>query len=604
MIHSLLQQQPQQPHSSPSSCRHVIVVVVRQKTTTLLSLFRVGNVIRSSLLLPSSSSSSSSQVAHHLKQQRVNNRMTTFLLFILSFVIAMVMVVSSSSLSTTKIPMVVFAWVVVVPSTIQPQKLRLSFRRNYHQRGSSLFSFPSSSSSSSSSSTTTTTTTTLHQPQPYLRLNHLPTFSRARPQFEWRLSSVSFPTDEETDDSPSLSTDLFDISLTTTIETNTNTSIQQPLTPSPLPFSNPDTNQTSIMVTAPPPPPPPPPATIPVPSYRTLLIFSMTTVLIWLSEPLLSLVDTTIVGQYATGSATASVIQLASLGPATTYIDSLFYTTYFLSIATTNIVARNLAVRNYQQLYRTVSHVITVATLLGLFCTVFTLLVGVPFLLPSMVGPSGMSATAATAASSTTSLLFYARRYVYIRASVAIASIISITSQSILLATKDTMTPALAVMATSVTNIVGDILLRYYGVQGAAIATALATIVSCTILLRAVYQQYTAWKQLHVQSENYDNNSRVIEATTSPTTTRYSPPPQPPIPTLSFPTTMMKDLGRKILRPGKSILSMLSLPDKEATLQLVTLAGPYVFICTHSFPGTNKQYLRIADTHPIFLFIF
>lgn len=55
-----------------------------------------------------------------------------------------------------------------------------------------------------------------------------------------------------------------------------------------------------------------------VPSYKTLLKFCATTVLIWLSEPLLSLVDTTVVG-WTQGS--ASVVQLASLGPATTLME-------------------------------------------------------------------------------------------------------------------------------------------------------------------------------------------------------------------------------------------------------------------------------------------
>ena len=281
----------------------------------------------------------------------------------------------------------------------------------------------------------------------------------------------------------------------------------------------------------------------------------MTTVLIWLSEPLLSLVDTTIVGQFASSS--SSSLQLASLGPATTYIDSLFYTTYFLSIATTNIVARNLAVHNTTQLHRTVAHVLTVAALLGLVCTAFTLLIGVPFVLPAMVGPH-------TATTTTTLLLLYARRYVYIRASVAVASIVAVTSQSILLATKDTITPFVAVVATSVTNIVGDILLRYYGVQGAATATALATIVSCTILLRAVHQQYTAWK--HAATTTTDATAQRDDRTVTTTTT-------PPKLTLA---NMCQGWVRTIWRPGKSIVAMWSLPDKEATLQLMTLAGPYV----------------------------
>ena len=221
-------------------------------------------------------------------------------------------------------------------------------------------------------------------------------------------------------------------------------------------------------------------------------------------------------------------------------------------------MARNLAVHNTTQLHRTVAHVLTVAALLGLVCTAFTLLIGVPFVLPAMVGPHTATTT------TTTLLLLYARRYVYIRASVAVASIVAVTSQSILLATKDTITPFVAVVATSVTNIVGDILLRYYGVQGAATATALATIVSCTILLRAVHQQYTAWK--NAATTTTDATAQRDDRTVTTTTT-------PPKLTLA---NMCQGWVRTIWRPGKSIVAMWSLPDKEATLQLMTLAGPYV----------------------------
>jgi MatE len=269
-----------------------------------------------------------------------------------------------------------------------------------------------------------------------------------------------------------------------------------------------------------------------VPTYSKLLLFASTTVIIWLSEPLLSLVDTTIIGQFASSS--SSVIQLASLGPATTYIDSLFYTTYFLSIATTNVIARNLAQKNYEQLQRTVSHVSSIAAVLGSICTFFTFFAA-PVILPLMAGQSG-----------TPQLLLYSTRYVYIRASVAIASILAITSQSICLATQDTLTPAMAVFATSITNIVGDILLRHYGVQGAAVATALATLVSCSILLRAVYQQWSHWRKL------------MPDPIAAPTSS-----------VLDGPTV-------SISRRRSSLFSMFSWPDRKSAYQLITLAGPYV----------------------------
>jgi Na+-driven multidrug efflux pump len=269
-----------------------------------------------------------------------------------------------------------------------------------------------------------------------------------------------------------------------------------------------------------------------VPTYSKLLLFASTTVIIWLSEPLLSLVDTTIIGQFASSS--SSIIQLASLGPATTYIDSLFYTTYFLSIATTNVIARNLAQKNYEELQRIVSHVSSIAAVLGSICTLFTF-VAAPLLLPLMAGQSG-----------TPQLLLYSTRYVFIRASVAIASILAITSQSICLATQDTLTPAMAVLATSITNVVGDIMLRHYGVQGAAVATALATLVSCSILLRAVYQQWIQWRKLMPISTDMSKAS-AKDRTTVSSSHRQS-----------------------------SLLSMFTWPDRKSAYQLITLAGPYV----------------------------
>ena len=85
-----------------------------------------------------------------------------------------------------------------------------------------------------------------------------------------------------------------------------------------------------------------------IPSYKAILVFVFTTVLIWLTEPLLSLVDTTVVGRppkyprrtsLGLHSIPLHTVELASLGPATLLCDTLVYLTYFLAIATTNSVS-------------------------------------------------------------------------------------------------------------------------------------------------------------------------------------------------------------------------------------------------------------------------
>ena len=54
---------------------------------------------------------------------------------------------------------------------------------------------------------------------------------------------------------------------------------------------------------------------------------------VWLSNPLLSLIDTAAVGKVST------VLQLASLGPATAVCDTGGYVFSFLSVVTTGLVA-------------------------------------------------------------------------------------------------------------------------------------------------------------------------------------------------------------------------------------------------------------------------
>lgn len=281
-----------------------------------------------------------------------------------------------------------------------------------------------------------------------------------------------------------------------------------------------------------------------VPSYSRLIVFFLSTTLIWLSEPLLSLVDTTVVGWIPPSAsravAAASVEQLASLGPATTLCDSLLYLTYFLAIATTNKLAPDLARRRYRRLQTTTSHVLGVAGVLGVAMTALIWTVGRP-LLTWMAG-----------ASATPNLIAYATKYASIRASVGTLAIMGMVAQSFCLVNLDTTTPTLAVLVASIVNITGDLLLRRWGVVGAATATAAASVLSASVLLAAVRRQMVAWRRLE--------EAEAIE----------TQPPPPPVP-------------------------MVSLPDRPAMVQLIQLAGPIFLVILAKIACYSAMTLRVTD---------
>jgi len=66
-------------------------------------------------------------------------------------------------------------------------------------------------------------------------------------------------------------------------------------------------------------------------------------VILWLSEPLLSLVDTIFMGQFGTTA------QFAALGPTTMLSDSAIYLLYFLAISTTSRLATAMAQHRPQE---------------------------------------------------------------------------------------------------------------------------------------------------------------------------------------------------------------------------------------------------------------
>ena len=206
--------------------------------------------------------------------------------------------------------------------------------------------------------------------------------------------------------------------------------------------------------------------------------------------------DTTVVG-FTQGS--ASVVQLASLGPATTLMDTLLYMTYFLALSTTNLLTQGLAQKDWRGLQRWTSYLLTVALLVG---------GGVTALMMSPAGPALLRTLAGAAASP--ELLGYAVKYTRIRAAVAPFAVVGMVAQSFCLANLQSKAPLLAVAAASIVNISGDLLLSSHGVVGAAIATALANISATAILLRSVRKQFLKWRQNEVDEWKAEQETHAI----------------------------------------------------------------------------------------------
>ncbi|MCD9641902.1 hypothetical protein HAX54_028384, partial [Datura stramonium] len=103
--------------------------------------------------------------------------------------------------------------------------------------------------------------------------------------------------------------------------------------------------------------------------------FSGPAVGLWLCGPLMSLIDTAVIGQ-------GSSIELAALGPGTVFCDNTSYVFMFLSIATSNLVATALAKLDKNE----VQHQISILLFIGLACGV------VMFIFTRLFGTWGITA--------------------------------------------------------------------------------------------------------------------------------------------------------------------------------------------------------------------
>jgi Na+-driven multidrug efflux pump len=221
-----------------------------------------------------------------------------------------------------------------------------------------------------------------------------------------------------------------------------------------------------------------------VPNYKSIIAFVSTTVLIWLSEPLLSLVDTTVVGQFASSAA-----ELTALGPATMMCDSIMYSLWFLAIATTNQLTTAKARKDEKEVQHVIRRGMGVALLFGVLSTVFTLACGNSLLYQIVGGKNAVD----IAGMPVLEVVKSAFQYSAIRSLAAPFTVMGMVAQAICLASRDMRTPILAVLVASIVNVCGDLwlvkILRM-GSNGAALATAAATILSTLFLLKETRSKY------------------------------------------------------------------------------------------------------------------
>ncbi|OIT07089.1 PREDICTED: protein DETOXIFICATION 46, chloroplastic-like [Nicotiana attenuata] len=197
--------------------------------------------------------------------------------------------------------------------------------------------------------------------------------------------------------------------------------------------------------------------------------FSGPAVGLWLCGPLMSLIDTAVIGQ-------GSSIELAALGPGTVFCDNTSYVFMFLSIATSNLVATALAGQDKNE----VQHQISILLFIGLACGV------VMFVFTRLFGTWGL--TVFTGAKNT-EIIDAANTYVQIRGFAWPAMLVGWVAQSASLGMKDSWGPLKALAVATVINGIGDIVLcRFfgYGIAGAAWATMVSQVVAAYMMIEAL----------------------------------------------------------------------------------------------------------------------
>ena len=208
-------------------------------------------------------------------------------------------------------------------------------------------------------------------------------------------------------------------------------------------------------------------------SMWELVSFTVPMLGVGLATPLLSLVDSAVVGRCG------SAMQLASMGPATALCDCSAYIFLFLAVTTTNLVANARARGDVQGEERAVRNGLTFALGCGSALGAFLLL--------ASEGPLRL-----LAGKDASALMLGARAYTGVRALGMPAGFALLVLQAAALGVKDWLAPSLAVVVAVLANVLADLFfvaVLGLGVVGAAIGTILSQIGAAATLFYLRYSR-------------------------------------------------------------------------------------------------------------------
>lgn len=211
-------------------------------------------------------------------------------------------------------------------------------------------------------------------------------------------------------------------------------------------------------------------------SKREMIKFAVPALGIFLSQPLMSNIDNAFVGK------TVGTIGLAALSPATICTDQMLYLFSFLSRATTGIVSRAYGSKDTDEesiraANEAASTPLTFSIICGI-CLTFFYAILTPRMLEALnVDPVLRPASTA---------------YIHWRGAIATFALVQSVCLSVMLATRDALTPLKIISLGALVNFIGDYVLCViypFGVTGAAIATAIATIFSSLKMLQDLHKR-------------------------------------------------------------------------------------------------------------------
>ena len=200
--------------------------------------------------------------------------------------------------------------------------------------------------------------------------------------------------------------------------------------------------------------------------------FSLPALSIPLADPIMSLVDSVCVGQYA------STLELAALGPNLVIFNFVTFSFSFLAIGTTLRVSAALADDDKKKASDTISTALLISVVSGAILVVFMVAFSQPTLAATGAVPEMLAA---------------AGGYLLVRIWACPAVLATTVLQSGLLAQRDSFTCLLAVVVSAAFNVVGDIVFitkMNMGLVGAAWATMLGNYLSLFVL---ILLGYTSW---------------------------------------------------------------------------------------------------------------